>query len=361
MSIKLWGGSLNVKDIQVGNKTIKEVYNGDDLVYGEKYFKITCVKTDNYATIKFKMEKPNRQQIINDPSWLDLKYSYDKKIWNNLLIDNLVGDYYYSNDFRLNKNQSIFIKNNGVSPNFKTQEQFGNKGLQLEGDGVINNEFKFSGTIHCLYNFTQIYIKNTYEVLELNPIYFNNNSYITSTNHLFAGFNNKFDASDLNIDFKCDALNGKYYSIYAGYALDGTRGLFANSKIIYPPKFLRSIMYNNDYNNMFYGCSNLIKSPKIIGIQNENDSYQLGWMFYGCTSLVEGPHLHFTNGNIKTFLYHMFDGCTSLKSVKIDYTGDLYFEDWLNNVYPTGVLYYNGSDRTIGSSSIPSGWTVQTF
>ena len=39
----------------------------------------------------------------------------------------------------------------------------------------------------------------------------------------------------------------------------------------------------------------------------------------------------------------------------------MYFNGWVKNVASSGILYYNGSDRTTGTSAIPSGWTVQPF
>ena len=60
----------------------------------------------------------------------------------------------------------------------------------------------------------------------------------------------------------------------------------------------------------------------------------------------------------------MFDGCSSLNTIKIAYTGSFsttYFNNWVNGVAASGTFYYNGSDTTTGVSAIPTGWTVQSF
>lgn len=60
----------------------------------------------------------------------------------------------------------------------------------------------------------------------------------------------------------------------------------------------------------------------------------------------------------------MFNGCSSLQEIKVDFTGNFnatYFRDWVSGVPNTGTFYYNGSDTTRGASAIPTGWTITTF
>lgn len=57
----------------------------------------------------------------------------------------------------------------------------------------------------------------------------------------------------------------------------------------------------------------------------------------------------------------MFNGCSSLDSIKLGYEGNFsnaYFRNWVNGIKSTGTFYYNGSDTTRGVSAIPNGWNV---
>ena len=85
-------------------------------------------------------------------------------------------------------------------------------------------------------------------------------------------------------------------------------------------------------------------------------------MFYGCTSLTTAPELPAKTLDVNCY-YYMFYGCTSLKEIKLEYIGKFssYFSNWVNGVSSTGNLYYNGSDTTVGTSAIPSGWKVVKF
>ena len=59
----------------------------------------------------------------------------------------------------------------------------------------------------------------------------------------------------------------------------------------------------------------------------------------------------------------MFQGCSSLKWIKIAYTGDYtstYFANWADDVADSGIFYYNGN-QTAQDFQLPSGWTKQPF
>ena len=65
--------------------------------------------------------------------------------------------------------------------------------------------------------------------------------------------------------------------------------------------------------------------------------------------------------------YYMFENCSNLNTITLGYTGNFAdaptyaFSGWVYGVASTGTFYYNGSDTTIGTSAIPSGWTVTPF
>ena len=86
-------------------------------------------------------------------------------------------------------------------------------------------------------------------------------------------------------------------------------------------------------------------------------------MFSDCSSLTQAPELPATE--LANSCYNsMFYGCTILNTIKLGYTGnfadapDGAFSGWVDMVSSTGTFYYNGSDKTRGTSAIPEGWVV---
>jgi len=118
------------------------------------------------------------------------------------------------------------------------------------------------------------------------------------------------------------------------------------------------------YCNMFEGCSNLTKAPKELPATTlSSTNWIYSGMFMGCTSLTKSPYIKATSFPNNSCV-QMFDGCTSLNEIKINYTGGFgtgIFNNWVRGVAATGTFYYNGSTTTTGTSYIPSGWTITTF
>lgn len=121
------------------------------------------------------------------------------------------------------------------------------------------------------------------------------------------------------------------------------------------------------YPNLFQGCSALVDAidlmlPSTTASQN---CYGHG-MFRNCTNLVGGPTIMATNLLTGTYTAeNMFNGCSSLASVKIYATGSSWSssntQDWMSGVPATGTFYYNGTYTGRGSSYIPTGWTITPF
>lgn len=143
--------------------------------------------------------------------------------------------------------------------------------------------------------------------------------------------------------------------------------LFNNSIYLKSAKKLwlcDGVIPSNAYNSMFWGCTALIDAPDLpsttvySGSGTGEDSY--GNMFRDCTSLTTAPDLPSERITTRTYSA-MFDGCTSLNSVKClatnlpaNSTGY-----WLSDVSPTGTFYKKaGVEWPSGVSGIPEGWTV---
>jgi len=112
------------------------------------------------------------------------------------------------------------------------------------------------------------------------------------------------------------------------------------------------------FRNLFYGESNLITPPKIIGTSIRRRSLQ---NTFAGTGIVETPELMFTS--VPNYgLYRTFQNCSNLKIVKVHFTtlgssSPLY--QWLSNVAATGDLYCPSTltITTDSVSGIPTGWT----
>ena len=127
------------------------------------------------------------------------------------------------------------------------------------------------------------------------------------------------------------------------------------------PKLPVMTLANYCYFQMFRNCTSLTQAPELPATTLAERCYF--YMFRGCTSLTTAPELPATTLANNCY-YYMFQGCTSLKEIKLEYIGNFssnYFSDWVNGVSSTGNLYYNGSDTTVGTSAIPSGWNVVKF
>lgn len=121
------------------------------------------------------------------------------------------------------------------------------------------------------------------------------------------------------------------------------------------------------YPNLFQGCSALVDATYLMlpSTTASTNCYGHG-MFRNCTNLVGGPTIMATN--LLSTIYtaeNMFNGCSSLASVKIYATGSTWnssaTSNWMTGVPNTGTFYYNGSYTGRGASYIPTGWTITPF
>ena len=129
------------------------------------------------------------------------------------------------------------------------------------------------------------------------------------------------------------------------------------------PELPSTLISMNAYRNMFSGCTNLKEAPDLPAINLPEYAYYN--MFRNCTNLEKGPYIKAkTITTIRVPMTRMFDGCTNLKYIKLDYTDPIYFDNWVNGVTATGKLYYNyNGSETIGhnSNQIPTNFTVEPF
>ena len=138
---------------------------------------------------------------------------------------------------------------------------------------------------------------------------------------------------------------------------NGCTQLIDASNLILPATTLIS----SGYTSMFNGCSSLATAPALPATTLAEQCYSS--MFQNCTSLTTAPEL--PAPTLVNYCYqNMFYGCSSLNYIKClatDISAWACTENWVNGVAATGTFTrdQNNTSWTIGTSGIPSGWTVQ--
>lgn len=126
------------------------------------------------------------------------------------------------------------------------------------------------------------------------------------------------------------------------------------------PELLATTLAAECYSNMFNGCSSLTTAPTLPAPTLAERCYSS--MFYGCSGLTESPALSATTLNNRCY-ETMFYRCASLSAITCLATTNVNTSnlgDWVNGVAANGVFTRNSSMTgwTYGNSAVPSGWTV---
>ena len=117
------------------------------------------------------------------------------------------------------------------------------------------------------------------------------------------------------------------------------------------------------YQSMFSDCSSLVEAPALSATTLAG--YCCNAMFSSCNSLKVAPKL-FATKLTKYCYYCMFAGCSSLNEVTMlatDISATDCLTDWLYGVFYYGTLTkaWNMVVLPLGSSGVPSGWTVVDY
>lgn len=129
------------------------------------------------------------------------------------------------------------------------------------------------------------------------------------------------------------------------------------------------------YGYMFDSCSNLQYAPyELPALELGRGAYYS--MFSGCSSMEKAPKIKAifwnslaTNSNFYKAFGYMFNDCTSLSSVNVDFDDWRYtpgfssysnFTNWLNNVAASGqfICPYELDTSTRDASYVPAGWEL---
>jgi len=84
-------------------------------------------------------------------------------------------------------------------------------------------------------------------------------------------------------------------------------------------------------------------------------------MYENCSSLIYSPDIKASTITSMNCCCTMFRDCTNLSIVRLsNFTGlfNNHFVNWLYNVSPTGIFYYEGIQTQRSTSSIPENWEL---
>ena len=128
------------------------------------------------------------------------------------------------------------------------------------------------------------------------------------------------------------------------------------------PKLPATTLADYCYQYMFCDCTSLTTAPELPATTLAQGCYNS--MFNGCTSLTTAPELPATT-LVSSCYNNMFNGCIQLNYIKALFTtipSDSYTHNWVNSVAATGTFVKSSSAnwKAVGSSAVPSGWTVIT-
>jgi hypothetical protein len=144
----------------------------------------------------------------------------------------------------------------------------------------------------------------------------------------------------------------------------------------------RYLIFDNISNNysylfyyMFYGCTDLERAPRYIGLATDQN-YLCNYMFMNCTSLYEGPEILVSSlgSSASTNAFkHMFNNCENLEYVGLRFTsnntslGEYTCVQWLYGTTPSKLhinsnMWDTSAGRTAlssyNNSKIPNGTTL---
>ena len=124
------------------------------------------------------------------------------------------------------------------------------------------------------------------------------------------------------------------------------------------------LLYGSSYNQMFKGCTSLIKAPEIQATHHDaSGNYHMGQMFSGCTSLTSSPSLKIQTLG-KQGYYQLFYGCKNLNKIEMlatDVSATGCLSSWVNGVASVGTFIKSSTatwDIT-GVDGIPSSWIIK--
>ena len=271
------------------------------------------IDTDDPLT--FKAESANsaiRLKSVGTPDPIDLEYSTDGSTWSAYTVGDVID--------LTNVDDTVYFRGDNATFSKDTSNRY---------------QFEMSGTIAADGNIMSLLDKDNAKS-KLNAGY--------EFLFLFSG------CSGLTEPPRLPATEVSEWSYY---------GMFYQcTSLTKVPELPATKLGERCYNAMFYGCTSLSGVPKVLpATELPNNCYDS--MFRGCTALTDAPIL-IADASETNAYSGMFNRCSSLSSVNVNFKEWPITTNWLYNVAQTGVFTCPQELSAIyDASNIPVGWTVE--
>lgn len=170
-----------------------------------------------------------------------------------------------------------------------------------------------------------------------------------------------FVASQDNSAFANSTSSYHTFVMTGDWKAEGDLNSMLFTNYVYPGTYTNRALYR-----LFQNCAAITDVEDLELKADSVPSTFYAYLLAG-TSITKGPKIYASSASSYAFAY-MFSGCSSLSEIKLlNYTNAIPnnvngpFQYWVRSVASIGTFYYNGTSHGTGTSSIPTGWTVQSF
>ena len=330
-----WLAYIRDNTLVTGNKSYE--------YYRNEYFTLSALE-DGEITITI----PN---VIDQNYATSLSYSKDKSNWTDTIVDNTE----QTITIPVTSGENVYLK--GVAKALFDGE---GSGAHIDSSANINA----SGNIMSLLYGDNFKDKTTFS---------NGSNYVFVM--LFANNTHLINAENLILPATTLA-NGCYASMFLGctslttapselpattLAMACYGNMFGDcSSLTTAPELPATTLANGCYSSMFSGCTSLTAAPELPATTLADYCYN--YMFGDCSSLTTAPELPATT-LAQNCYNEMFWGCRNLNSITMlatNISATDCLSTWVSGVASSGTFTKAASMTSlpIGTSGIPSGWTV---
>ena len=323
--MSLFSGS-NISELFVGESKIGSVFVGENCVYQSKrevkpepylpneyfYFKAydneakvsfseqTAIYKDTNSTTTPTIDKTKFTNYVTPT----LEYSYDKKTWNNYVLNTVI-------TLKKGVNPVVYFRGNNNKPWY---DRYDTSYDETSGDttttrihehyiwfhaNTIEGQVKSGGNVLSLRDKTLSDITTTICDYAFSGLFYNCSNLLTApvlsattlTNCCYGGNSVSDNVTESTLKF--------YYL-----------GMFSScSSLIQAPELPATTLIENCYKHMFNGCKSFKQTPELPATILADHCYNN--MFTNCTSLTQVSELSATV-LAEYCYYNMFNNCTSL-------------------------------------------------
>lgn len=323
-------GGKNVADIQIGGKTVANIFdNTHSVLLWEK-----ASAEPDYFYFEDRSGSANTLTLTKAGSateWLSLEYSTDKSTWTS---------WDFSQSLAIAANGRVYLRGDSgrTATSSSNTHTFSSTGNVYAGGNAVTLVSATSGVqgVNLNHAFCHLFNGMTTLVGVNTGLFDGIDTVDTGTfRETFGGCSNLANVPDLEIT-----------------------GIAANA--------------SDSFRSCFYQCSTLTTAASIALRFTVTYTRTLYQMFTGCTHLVTGADIADIGTLGTNALQALYSGCTSLTSIEVgfdDWGDGSATSNWTRNINTVGTFHcpsmlpstMNSSDNVTVANYIPYNWTVENI